>query len=90
MIKPHALPRSYTMKFNTLNKIMNDEISKLVHRIADIDGAKIDLKPLLLYTSANVFTRYFCSRSFDYEDVKNVVKHVVLSFLYALFVYLTN
>lgn len=68
MLTQHAFPRNFTTKFDSLNKITTDEIQKFCQRLSATQGAKLAPKNMVLYTCANIFSRYFCSRGFEPED----------------------
>lgn len=68
MLMHHAFPRNFTAKFDVLNNITTDETQKFCQRLATAQGAKLAPKNMVLYTCANIFSRYFCSRGFGPED----------------------
>lgn len=71
MLVQHSFPRNFSIRFNQLNENVNDQMSVMLQGIAQEQSANacVEFKPLILRTCANVFTQYFCSRSFGTDDV---------------------
>lgn len=68
MLRVHAFPRAFSKRFNELDDVVRVEMKDLLNNIDALDGGVVDAKPLILHSAANIFTSYFCSRSFDYSD----------------------
>lgn len=70
MLVQHSFPRNYSIRFQQLNEIIGNQTETMTSEIqATINAGKlIEIKPVLLRTCANIFTQYFCSRSFSIDD----------------------
>lgn len=71
MLVQHSFPRNFSIRFTQLNEIVNDQMAVMLNGIGQEQtvNACVAIKPLVLRTCANVFTQYFCSRSFGADDV---------------------
>lgn len=71
MLVQHSFPRNFSIRFNQLNEIVNEQMCGMLTAIAQEQSANacVEFKPMILRTCANVFTQYFCSRSFGADDV---------------------
>lgn len=71
MLVQHSFPRNFSIRFNQLNDIVGDQMSVMLNDAAAEQSTRscVAIKPLVLRTCANVFTQYFCSRSFGANDV---------------------
>lgn len=67
MLRTHTFPRAFTTRYNQLNGIIGTEVESLINYLTVISGTAVHAKPLILHTCANVFLKYFCSRSFGRE-----------------------
>lgn len=71
MLVQHSFPRNFSLRFNQLNELVVKQMDVLV---GDIKGklqqghSVVEIKPIVLQTCANVFTQYYCSRSFSSDD----------------------
>ncbi|XP_015602752.1 cytochrome P450 307a1 [Cephus cinctus] len=77
MLRAHTFPRAFTAKYNQLNSIIGNEVEHLTHHLLSQTGRTVEAKPLILYTCANIFTSYFCSRRFDldYLPFRQMIKN---------------
>ncbi|XP_011876596.1 PREDICTED: cytochrome P450 307a1-like [Vollenhovia emeryi] len=64
MLRGHAFPQAFTTRYNQLNGIIGGEVGWLINYLAGISGVGLHAKPLIMHTCANIFIKYFCSRSF--------------------------
>ncbi|KAG8230502.1 hypothetical protein J437_LFUL010602, partial [Ladona fulva] len=67
----YCSPRLASAHYDRLDAAGASEAALLldeVQRRAGPDGKVLDIKPLLLAACSNMFTRYMCSRRFDYDD----------------------
>lgn len=73
MLTQHSFPRNFSMRFQHLNEIIAHQIHTMV---ADIQGKRltadtaVEIKPIIMDACANIFTQYYCSRSFTSQDTK--------------------
>lgn len=65
MLRAHTFPRAFTTRYNQLNGIIGTELESLIDHLAIVSGVNLHVKPLIMHTCANVFVKYFCSRSFN-------------------------
>jgi len=70
MLTPHTFPRNFTPRFHLIDNIINKQIEVMIENIDSNENTNIFIKEYLLKTSANVFTEYFCSKTFDWQDEK--------------------
>lgn len=71
-LRVHTFPRAFTTKYNQLNGIITSEVDILLNYIKN---PKLSTKPLVLATCSNIFTNYFASKTFNYDD-KNFQKMI--------------
>ncbi|XP_012289084.1 cytochrome P450 307a1-like [Orussus abietinus] len=67
MLWVHAFPRTFTHRYRHLNSIISQQMVLLMSRLDHTYDKQFQTKSLILHSCANIFTRYFCSRSFGYE-----------------------
>lgn len=60
----YTFPRAASNKYKSLENIVDEEVGVFLTRLSD--GP---VKPLILQHCANIFTKHFCSKSFDCQDV---------------------
>lgn len=67
MLVPHSFPRNFSLRFNRLNTMIGAQMQTMIGDIRTCMGTenRVPIKPIVLNACANVFTQYFCSRSFD-------------------------
>lgn len=84
MLTQHSFPRNFSPRFHTLNDIIINQMQNLTNEIRNqtqLHGATnkgaIEIKPIFMITCANIFTEYYCSRSFCPSDAKfkNLIKN---------------
>lgn len=72
MLNQHAFPRNYSIRYQHLNDIIKNQMVTMVGEIqtkrTSTDVA-VEIKPIIMETCANIFTQYYCSRSFPSNDV---------------------
>lgn len=62
MLVPHTFPRNFSAKHSQLNGIINEHLSEM---LAELEAKQtLDIKSIVLETCANVFFKYFTSRTF--------------------------
>ncbi|XP_046385247.1 cytochrome P450 307a1-like [Ischnura elegans] len=81
----HCSPRFASAHHDRLDEACASEAEALLSQLLPPPGAARDVrltKPLLLAACANVFTRYMCTRRFDYEDAefRDIVRRFDLIF----------
>lgn len=71
MLTQHAFPRNFSTRYQHLNEIINNQMHSMVNDVrAGAAESCIEIKPLIMFTCANIFTQYYCSRSFASGDSK--------------------
>lgn len=68
LLQSHTFPRSFTVRYQQLENILSEECRLLKDHLMLENGNSIGIKPILLYSCANIFTNYFCSRRFEEND----------------------
>ncbi|XP_037038065.1 cytochrome P450 307a1-like [Bradysia coprophila] len=70
MLVQHSFPRNFSLRFNQLNDIIANQMQSTICDVKTkiADNQLIAIKPLMLQSCANIFTQYFCSRSFSTTD----------------------
>ncbi|XP_055596993.1 cytochrome P450 307a1-like [Uranotaenia lowii] len=68
MLIPHSFPRNFSDRFTQLNHYVMNEIQQVLGE-APLNPT-IEIKPLLVSISANVFLQYFASFRFEYDDAQ--------------------
>lgn len=70
MLVQHSFPRNFSARFAQLDTICADQMASMLQTIAaqQLAAGRVAIKPFLLRTCANVFTQYFCSRTFADTD----------------------
>ncbi|XP_017085359.2 cytochrome P450 307a1-like [Drosophila eugracilis] len=69
LARRHCSPREASSYFNKMSEIGSLEIDQLLDQLNKISpGNPIDIKPLILKASANMFCQYMCSVRFNYTD----------------------
>lgn len=68
MLVPHSFPRNFSLRFDQLNDIISNQTQLMNEEIEMNVEKTIEIKPIILRTCANIFTQYFCSRSFSSAD----------------------
>lgn len=77
MLRAHTFPRTYSARGVEMDGLIGEQMTIMSKIIQESDkDSPLPIKPLLLQTCANIFTRYFCSRSFDFdhEGFQNTVE----------------
>lgn len=71
MLVQHSFPRNFSVRHAQLDAICAGQMTEMLATIAGTQAAagRVAIKPFLLRTCANVFTQYFCSRTFAAGDV---------------------
>ncbi|KAL6259860.1 hypothetical protein P5V15_009770 [Pogonomyrmex californicus] len=69
MLRGHTFPRAFTTRYNQLNGIIGGEMDWLIDHLTSISGVSLHVKPLIMHTCANIFIKYFCSRSFSLDYI---------------------
>jgi len=64
-LRAHTFPRAFTTRYNQLNSIIGSELELLIDHLALVSGVNVHVKPFIMHACANVFIKYFCSRSFN-------------------------
>ncbi|XP_055296250.1 cytochrome P450 307a1-like [Sitodiplosis mosellana] len=80
MLTQHSFPRNFSIRFQDLNDIIKNQMHNLV---GDIQSKRtspdtaVEIKPIIMDACANIFTQYYCSRSFASNDTKfkNMIKN---------------
>lgn len=80
MLNQHTFPRNFSTRFQHLNEIINNQMHTLIGDVQTkkgASGAAIEIKPIIMEACANIFTQYYCSRSFAPNDVqfKQMIKN---------------
>lgn len=84
MLIQHSFPRNFSPRFHTLNDIIINQMQSLMNDIkahtqstGPSNKGAIEIKPIILDTCANIFTQYYCTRSFCSNDVqfKNMIRN---------------
>lgn len=84
MLTQHSFPRNFSPRFQALNDIIVNQMQNLTSEIrkqttehGPINKGSIEIKPTFMVTCANIFTEYYCSRSFSSDDAqfKNMIKN---------------
>ncbi|XP_054268923.1 cytochrome P450 307a1-like [Macrosteles quadrilineatus] len=65
MLRAHVFPRAFTSRFHHLDSIISRELNELKARLS---SDPTEIKPLLMPACANIFTSYFCSKRFDFDN----------------------
>lgn len=75
MLTQHSFPRNFSPRFESLNDIIINQMQNLVNEIKSqtltnglANKGAIEIKPIFMITCANIFTEYYCSRSFCPND----------------------
>lgn len=70
MLVQHSFPRNFSIRFNQLNEIITNQMQSTIYDIKSnlCENQTIAIKPMILQSCANIFTQYFCSRSFSATD----------------------
>uniref|UniRef100_A0A336MD30 CSON009839 protein n=1 Tax=Culicoides sonorensis TaxID=179676 RepID=A0A336MD30_CULSO len=66
MLVPHTFPRNFSTRHNQLNEIVTDHLETMLNEFST--KKTLDIKPIILQTCANIFMKYFTSKSFDTND----------------------
>lgn len=72
-LKQHTLPRNFSIRYHQLDEIIRSQAKILIANIRakrTSPDAAIDIKPIFVENCANLFCRYFFSRSFSAYDVE--------------------
>lgn len=84
MLTQHSFPRNYSPRFQSLNDIIMNQMQNLTNEIrkqtleyGPSNKDSIEIKPIFMVTCANIFTEYYCSRSFCPNDKQfnNMIKN---------------
>lgn len=68
MLRAHTFPRTYSARGLEMDGLIEEQMTIMSQTIKESETINaLPIKPLLLQTCANIFTRYFCSRSFDFN-----------------------
>lgn len=73
MLTQHSFPRNFSTRYQHLNEIIKNQMQTM---IGDIQSnrvacdAPIEIKPIIMEACANIFTQYYCSRSFSSSDAQ--------------------
>lgn len=73
MLNQHSFPRNFSTRFQHLNEIINNQMHSMIGDIQlkkHASGGAIEVKPVIMEACANIFTQYYCSRSFASNDTK--------------------
>lgn len=70
MLVQHSFPRNFSLRFNQLNDIITDQMQSTITDVKTKIAVNqtVAIKPIILQSCANIFTQYFCSRSFSMAD----------------------
>lgn len=68
-------PRVSTMDGTRMNRFIMSEMQELTKSLSKVEGQVVNPKPFVLFTCANIFYQYICSKRFSEEDetFRNVV-----------------
>lgn len=66
MLVPHTFPRNFSTRHEQLSEIVTDHTTNMLDEL--LSKGTLDIKPIILQTCANIFMKYFTSKSFDRED----------------------
>lgn len=66
MLVPHTFPRNFSTRHSQLNGIVTDHMSTMMNEFSSKEI--LDIKPIILQTCANIFMKYFTSKSFDSDN----------------------
>ncbi len=70
MLVQHSFPRNFSLRFSQLNDIITNQMQSTIYDVKTqiSENETIAIKPMILQSCANIFTQYFCSRSFSNTD----------------------
>lgn len=76
MLTQHAFPRNFSPRYQHLNEIIGNQMQCMLGDIKSqsvncrSSTGAIEIKPFIMHACANIFTQYYCSRSFAANDTK--------------------
>lgn len=70
MLIPHTFPRNFSQRFDKLNDIVFDQMQTMMVDLKLKSVGEVEIKPVLLETCANIFTKFFASKHFETSDDK--------------------
>lgn len=73
MLTQHSFPRNFSTRFQALNEIIKTQMHTMIEDIQakrSTPDAAVEIKPIIMEACANIFTEYYCSRSFSSTDAK--------------------
>ncbi|XP_015926868.1 cytochrome P450 307a1 [Parasteatoda tepidariorum] len=68
MAFPFMHPRVATLDGNRMNNIIMYELQELVSALSKVQNQKLSARSYLLFTTANIFYQYICSKRFSDQD----------------------
>lgn len=70
MLIPHTFPRNFSQRFDKLNDIVFDQMQTMMVDLKLKSVGEVEIKPVLLETCGNIFTKFFASKHFETSDPK--------------------
>lgn len=72
MLTPHTFPKNFSNRHGELNSIITNQMEIMLNQIEMKSQSSqiMEIKPMIMYTCANIFTEYFCTRSFKVSNTK--------------------
>lgn len=70
MLVVHTFPKKFTPRFEQINEIIGDQMQVMLNDIKSDNIDCVKIKPVILEACANIFIKYFCTRSFESSNPK--------------------